>query len=176
MTCRNYFAAILAALCSAFFLSLDVGCENALSPERTPERVVIGFLKAVGRGNMEAAKAFVVPESQGQIQNWYKQLFFPDHATPPSSGDEQEIDHFIALFYKITPTSNPTETDTQIHARLSFAATDAMVGFPSVVNNPLIPNSALFMVTLTRSIVGEGKKAKPGPWLIASISPQSEHP
>jgi hypothetical protein len=151
------------------------GCQSAMKPEQTPERIVIGFLKAVGRSDFESAKAFVVPESQGEIQNWTKMLFFPDHATPPSQSEADDIDRFIGLFYKITPTSQPKDTDTQLEVRLTFSATDALVGFPSVVNNPMVPNSALLMVQMSRTITGEGKDAKVSDWSIVSIKQSTEH-
>jgi hypothetical protein len=51
-----------------------------------------------------------------------------------------------------------------------------MVGFPSVANNPLVPNSALYMVNMSRTIAGQGKDAKPGPWFIVSMAPRTETP
>ena len=163
------------ALCLFIALCPTIqGCANALRPEQTPQRVIINFLKAAGRGNIAGAEAFVVPESRSQIPSWVSQLFFPDHASPPTSDEEAKVDQFIGQFFRIAAINQPAKTDTEVQARLTFAATDAMVGFPSVANNPLVPNSALYVVTLRRTVTGEGDKAKPGEWLIALISPTSD--
>ena len=151
------------------------GCRGALKPEQTPERTVIGFLKAVGRGDFNGANNFIVPEKRaGLAQQWASQLFFPDHATPPSTDDEEQIDHFIGLFYRIVPTSVPTETDTQVQVRLTFSATDALVGFPTVANDPMVPNNALFMLTLARSVPPAESREKPGDWMISDFAPEIE--
>jgi hypothetical protein len=166
------FAILILAICLDLIWT---GCQGALTPEQTPERTVINFLKAVGRGDFSRADSFVVPEKRGgQAQLWANQLFFPDHATPPSKSDEEQIDHFIGLFYRLTATTTPAPTDTQVEVRLTFSGTDAMVGFPSVANDPLVPNTALFMVTLTRTLPQPESKEKPGDWMISDMVPSIE--
>ncbi len=159
---------VLAALIAAGFvltLTAAAGCEGALSPELNPQRVVIGFLKDVGRGSPDATK-WVTPDAARQIESWKGLLIFPDHATPPSPSEEEQIDRFISLCYRVT-MMDEGETEATVH--LVFAGTDAIVGFPSVANNPSVPNVAPFQLTLVRTKEGEGKKARYGDWRISAF-------
>jgi hypothetical protein len=138
-----------------------------MSPERTPVRTVVGLLKDVGRGDLDSARRWVAPEAHDRIGSWNLLLFFPDHSTPPTSEEEQKIDQFIGLFYRIT-VMEETETEARVH--LVFAATDAIIGFPSVAENPLVPNTASFRLALKREASPE-ESAEKGKWLIASLEP-----
>lgn len=149
----------------ALLTALSASCEGALSPERTPQRAVIGFLKAVGRGDLAGAREWVAPESAEGIPEWTRHLFLPAHATPPTSEEENRIDQFIGLFYRIT-VREETETEARVH--MVFVATDALVGFPSVADDPLVPNSASFMLTLKRE--GEAEQRS---WRIVTLQPDA---
>jgi len=157
-------AALIAAV-FALTLTAVAGCEGALSPELNPQRVVIYFLKDVGRGNPDATK-WVSPDAAGEVESWKRLLIFPDHATPPSPAEEEQIDRFIGLFYRVT-VMDEGETEATVH--LVFAATDAVVGFPSVADNPTVPSVAPFQLTLVRTKEGEGKEAKFGDWRISAF-------
>ncbi len=169
-----HLAAIMAALLPVAALP---ACEGALSPEQTPNRVIIAFLKAIGRGDLDAAREFVAPESADRIESWARLLFFPDHSTPPTPKEEHDVDRFIGLFYRIT-VMEETETEASLH--VVFVATDALIGFPAVADDPLVPSSAPFRVTLVRQFVGggedeaEGEGSKPTGWLITSWTPIAE--
>mgnify|MGYP001082245401 CR=1 FL=1 len=145
---------------------INTACSDMLKPEQTPERVVIHFLKEAGRGNMEGALEFVTPESSGQIEQWTSLLYFPDIASPATEDDGQTIDRFIGLFYRITPM-DVTEMQAEVH--VAFSATDAIIEFPSVANDPLLPNIAQFRITLVREPAGEDGEEKP--WLIVNLEP-----
>jgi hypothetical protein len=141
-------------------------CSDMLKPEQTPERVVIHFLKEAGRGDMDGAREFVTPDSSGMVEQWTSLLYFPDISSPPTEEEAQKIDRFIGLFYRITPM-NETETEADVH--VVFAATDAIIDFPSMANDPLLPNVAQFKATLSREPAGENTDE--GPWLIANFEP-----
>lgn len=146
----------LVMICSA--------CSDMLKPEQTPERVVIHFLKEAGRGDMNGAREFVIPESSGMVEQWTSFLYFPDISSPPTEDEAAGIDRFIGLFYRITPM-NVTDTEAEVH--VAFSATDAIIEFPSVANDPLLPNIAQFRVTLMREPVGED--GEENPWKIANL-------
>lgn len=141
-----------------------------LAPERTPERTVIKFLKEVGRGNYESAGEWVESESRDKIESWARLFFFPDRETPPTAENEAKIDQFIGLFYRVT-LMEESEDRAKIH--LVFVATDALVGFPSVADNPLVPNSVSYTVILRKGINeenGTDGETESG-WEIISLVP-----
>jgi len=158
------FIPILACLISA-----HTACKGALSPEQTPQRVVIHFLKEAGRGDLDGAAEYVAPESAGNVASWARLLIFPDISSPPTPEDEETIDKFIGLFYRITEMEK-TETEAMVH--VVFVATDMIVEYPSVAENPLIPNSAPFSLKLVRSAGEEG--SPPGDWKISTLQPITE--
>jgi len=157
------------ALLALLTVMISVSCESVLSPEETPERVTVNFLKAVGRDDFDSAGQWVVEESRGMISSWKAMFFFPDHQDPLTTDDENKIDRFIGNFYRVTVAD---EQETQLSARLLFTATDALVGFPSVADNPMVPNSALFLVTMTRTAEGDGENIEFSDWRIVSIEPE----
>ncbi len=141
-----------------------------LAPEMTPERTVINFLKEVGKGNYESAGEWVGVESRDQIESWARLFFFPDRETPPTAENEANIDQFIGLFYRVT-LMEESEDSAKIH--LVFVATDALVGFPSVADNPLVPNSVSYTVILRKDINGGNgtdRETESG-WEIISLEP-----
>jgi len=60
-------------------------------------------------------------------------------------------------------------TDIEANVHLVFVATDALVGFPSVMDNPLIPNSASWMIILRHEQSGEGEDVTYGDWKMVSM-------
>ncbi len=166
---RIFYACFVIA---AFAIAgLCAGCESVLSPEMTPERVVGNFLGDVGLENFEAAAEWVAPESVDQMESWHRKLFFPEHATPPTDEDETKLDRFLNHFYRITLMES---TDTEARLHLVFAATDAIIGFPSIADDPMLPNSAAFTVMLVRSPEGEGEDAATTDWRILSMESITE--
>jgi len=147
-------------------LVVNTACSDMLKPEQTPERVVIHFLKEAGRSNMDGAREFVTPESTSQVEQWTSLLYFPDISSPATEEDGQTIDRFIGLFYRITPM-DVTEMQAEVH--VAFSATDAIIEFPSVANDPLLPNIAQFRITLVREPAGEN--GEESPWLIVNLEP-----
>jgi hypothetical protein len=158
------FVPILACLISA-----HTACKEALSPEQTPQRVVIHFLKEAGRGDLDGAAEYVAPESAGDVASWARLLIFPTISSPPTPEDGEKIDKFIGRFYRITEMET-TETEATVH--VVFVATDMIVEYPSVAENPLVPNSAAFTLKLVRPASGEG--SPPGDWKISTLEPITE--
>ena len=154
-----------------FMISM-AGCESVTSPDQTPERVVGNFLGDVGLGLNENASNCVVTASQSKISEWAKILYFPSHSNPPSSSDKTKLDRFITHFYRITLTDS---TDTEATVSLVFAATDAHVGFPSVADDPTIPNSAMYEVSLVRESEMADDKEVYGPWKIVELTPATSY-
>lgn len=132
-----------------------ISCGESLKSERTPNRVLVDFLKAVGRGDYQRAGEFVVPDAHSSISTWASSLIFPDHAVPPTPQDEEQIDKFIGLFYRTTIDS---QEETRVTLGLTYASTDALIQFPSVADNPMTPTSALFQVVLVREPIGTDGK------------------
>jgi hypothetical protein len=157
---------LFVSLSLIFSLISQTGCESALKPEQTPNRVVINFLKDVGRYNYTGAQAFVAPDQHDRIPTWASQLIFPEISNPPTPEEAEKIDKFIGTIYRITSMD---ETDTSAKIYVVFTASDALMGFPSVADNPLTPVSATWTVMLTRTMDGEGTEAEFGDWLITSI-------
>ncbi len=156
----------------AMLLAFGVGgCEGALAPKRTPNRVVIGFLKEIGRNDYDAAREWVAEESIPLIESWDRVLYFPDVSNPPTEEDGERIDDFISLFYRITTME---EGDTTAKVHLVFVATDAIINFPDIADDPLVPNSAPFMVALTRPVEDESEDSNAGDWKILSLEPITE--
>jgi len=150
-----------------------VSCGSSFSAEVTPERVVGNFLREIGWENFDAAAEYVVPDAASQIENWRRGMFFPDHSTPPTSEDETRLDRYIGHFFRITLMES-TDSEAKIH--LVFVATDALIGFTSVAENPLVPNSLSYNIVLRREIVGaeendeENEDVVAGDWKIVSIN------
>jgi len=157
---------LLVAICIVFTTALLISCQGAVSPQVTPERVIGDFLRESGLGNMDAARAYAVPESAPMVETWRAKLYFPDHSNPPSAADETNLDKFIGNFYRVTLMES---TDTEATVRLMFAPTDALIGFPSVADNPLVPTSAMFDVALRRDVQSDGEKPDFGDWKIVSL-------
>ena len=154
-------------LASVAFIS---GCEGMLSPEQTPQRTVINFLKEAARGNYPAASEWVADESEGEMEHWTSQLIFPDYSTPPSAEEASKIDKFFELFYR---TNVLEETETEAKVSLVFFPTDAMIGFPEVADDPIIPTRASFTVMLKKAgTPSENSDQSANPeWEITSLEP-----
>ena len=159
---QSLFVAISIVITSVLLMS----CQGEMSPQVTPERVIGDFLRESGLGNTDAARAYAVPESAPMVETWQAKLYFPDHSNPPSAADETNLDKFIGNFYRVTLMES---TDTEATVRLMFAPTDALIGFPSVADNPLVPTSAMFDVVLRRDIQSDGEKPDFGDWKIVSL-------
>ena len=140
------------------------GCSGALEPRQTPQRVVLHFLKEAGRRNPDGAAQWTTPEAASQIESWIGLLFFPEVSHPATEEEGETIDRFIGLFYRVT-TMSETETEAEVH--LIFSATDAILEYPSVANQPMLPNVAQFMVTLVR----QPSDSKEGEWKISNLEP-----
>ena len=154
------------AICIVITTVLSMSCQGEMSPQDTPERTVGGFLREVGLGNTDAARAYAVPESASMVETWLAKLYFPDHSNPPSSTDKTNLDKFIGNFYRVTLMDS---TDTDATVRLMFAPTDALISFPSVADNPLVPTSAIFDVLLRRDVQNDGEEPVFGDWKIVSL-------
>ena len=129
------------------------------------------FLGEVGLGNIDGARELVAPEAADQVESWSLRLYFPSHSSPATSEDKTKLDRFIGHFYRITQMDH-TETEADVH--LVFVGTDAIVGFPSVADDPLLPTSAAFMVKLARTVEGEGEDLEYGRWKIITFGSITE--
>lgn len=149
---------------------LYTGCAGALAPEQTPQRVVINFLKEAGRGDYTAAAEWVAGESAGEVENWCRYLIFPEHGTPPSHDEESKIDRFIELFYR---TNVLEENEATVEVSLNFFPNDALIGFPSVADDPTVPTSAQFTVILRKmeKDPGDSSQSTDAQWEIISLEP-----
>ncbi|MCX6646841.1 MAG: hypothetical protein NTY09_10900 [bacterium] len=162
---QNGFIIFCFLLASIAFFS---GCKGALSPEQTPQRTVINFMKEAGRGNLSAASEWVAAESEGEMEHWRSLLIFPRYSTPPSAEEASKIDKFIELFYR---TNVLEETETEAKVSLVFFPTDAMIGYPDVAEDPTIPTRASFTVMLKKTGAPSENSNQPvGPlWEITSL-------
>jgi len=142
------------------------GCGSALKPEQTPTRVVINFMKAAGRNDITAAGQYVSPESSEQVGTWRRSLIYPDISEPPTVSDESRINRFIGSLYRFTVMD---ETETTAKVYVIFTASDSLMGFPSVADNPQTPVSATWTVMLSRSVQGEGDDTTYTEWIIDSF-------
>jgi hypothetical protein len=148
----------------AFF----AGCNGALSPEQTPQRTLINFMKEAARGNFSAASEWVADESAGEIENWRSKLIFPRYDTPPTSEEAAKIDKFIELFYR---TDVLEESETEAKISLLFFPTDAMMGYPEVADDPTVPTRATFTVMLRKTASTSENQNQPveSKWEIISL-------
>ena len=162
MFCRPLI--IILMLCCA--IPPFSGCSNALEPEKTPQRVVIDFLKESGRRDYEMAGEYVTAGSRDRIEQWARSLFFPDVSNPATPEEGQNIDKFIGNFYRVTTDD---ETQTQARVTLIWSATDALIGFPSVSENPMVPTSAMFEILLERT--DGSTDGEMGSWMISNFGP-----
>ena len=161
---------LILTFCMLLIILALPACKGGLSPEQTPQRTVVNFLKEVGRGNYDAAAEWVADESDGEVGTWSMKLFFPDHGSPPSAKEAADVDKFIELFYRTTVVE---ESETSVEISLSFFPTDALIGFPSVAEDPTIPTSARYTVMLrkTEAATNESGEETESVWEITSLVP-----
>jgi hypothetical protein len=156
----------LLILSFCLFAIPALSCESLVTAQENPTRTVIDFLKDIGRGDFEGARDFVADDSQDQIQSWFNSMWFPDHETPPTPQNESDIDKFIGNFYKV---SVDNQDDLLAVAMLTWSATDALIAFPSVADNPTVPPNARYRITLVNEAASEDA---PPVWKISSLIPE----
>jgi hypothetical protein len=164
--CLNAFARSTLLLPVVFALAIaTLSCEDAFAPEQTPTRVVVAFMKAVGQGDTDVALQYVWPDSADQVETWRQMLIFPDVSTPPTDKELRDVETFIGNMYRFTVMD---VGDTEATVSVKFFATDAIIGYPSVAEDPGTPVSATYSVNLLREQAGTNPQGKAdyGPWLI----------
>jgi len=157
---------LIGFVCLAIFLFSSISCKGGEKPERDIRRTISAMLKEMGQSESGNPQQYVAENSQPEISSWSRSLFFPDVSSPLTGEDESKLNRFIGLFYKITIDEIE---ETSAIAHLTWAATDALIGFPSISDNSMVPGSALYYVTLERESTGEEEYSD---WKIVTFGPQ----
>ena len=159
-----------ASLPAVIVILIITTCLSSCRPEQTPTRVIVKFMQAVGCQDFESARQYVTPDSAGEVENWHALLIFPDVSNPPTEKEEKNIGTFIGALYRFFETE---VTESEATIRVTFFATDALIRFPTVADDPLTPVSAPFEVKLVRLPESDSSEDNPdlGPWLISEWYP-----
>ncbi len=147
-------------------LAVSACSNSAMGPTLTPQRAVGHFLSDAGKGDFEAAAQWVSDGSDHLIPTWTATLFMPEHSDPITPTEANKIDRFITSLYRITVLD---QTDTEVTVSVVFTATDALVAFPSVADDPRVPTSAAYTAILTRTAVVEDEETEYGDWLVSDF-------
>ena len=156
----------LIVLLAGTLLSIQSCNNSSLAPTLTPQRVVAHFLIDSGKGDYITAAQWVVDGSDHLIESWAQLLIMPSHSDPITPSEAQRIERFIASLYRITVID---QTDTDVTVSVVFTATDALVAFPDVADDPTVPTSAAYTAILTRTATVEDDETEYGDWLVSDF-------